>query len=75
MRFARRLMMTIRWSTFEFLGGVAVACASLYGLLTYQAPAPDSPFASPIPFAALYFCGVVVGVLVALWAHHKANHR
>lgn len=75
MSFARRLLMTIRCSTVEFLGGVAVACASLYGLLTYQAPAADSLFSSPIPYTALYFSGVVVGALVALWAHHKANQR
>ncbi len=73
MTFGQRVAMTLRWAAFELSAGLAILAVCTFGLMSYEPIPDDSPFASPIPFTAIFTLGVMVGIALIVWAHFKAN--
>ncbi|MFU3754740.1 hypothetical protein ACM7I8_23755 [Pseudomonas aeruginosa] len=75
MTFGQRVAMTLRQAALEVLFGLAIAGLGVYGLMTYKPIPNDAPFASPIPFTAVFWAGIMIGVGLIVWGHFKANRE
>lgn len=75
MTFGQRVAMTLRCAALEVLFGLAIAGLGFYGLMTYKPIPSAAPFASPIPFTAVFGAGIVIGLGLIVWGHFKANRE
>jgi hypothetical protein len=69
--FFMRLPMVLRFQGGLFIGGLGTAVVGVAALLDFEPLPADSPFEYPLPYAAIFWLIVFVGIAGAIWAWIK----
>jgi hypothetical protein len=69
--FVARLLMVLRFQGGLFIGGLGTAVVGLGALLDFEPLPADSPFEYPLPYVAIFWLIMFVGIAGAIWAWIK----
>lgn len=75
MSFKFRVLMTLRNAFVELCLGLFMFLFGLVQLVSHKAWPDSAPVEPVIPFVAIYWGLMILGVVCVIWAHGKANDK